>query len=216
VQAVSTRADDQPRRVWYASYGSNLNAERFTCYLSGGRPAGSSRDYEGARDKRPARRTVALEMRYPLYFAGTSKTWGGSPAFIDASTPSGRTFGRGYLVTWEQFEDVVAQENGRSSGLIAIGDEKLEPGFSRQIGPGRYELLVCTGRMEGCPVVTFTSPQAVADAEIGAPTPAYLAMLVGGLRETHRLTDEAIVDYLGSAPGCAPEQVLAALPLAAQ
>jgi hypothetical protein len=208
------RAVGRSRRVWYVSYGSNLDAARFTCYLSGGRPAGSSRDYEGARDKRPARRAIALEMPYPLYFAGTSKVWGGSPAFIDASAPSGRTLGRGYLITWEQFEDVVAQENARCSAALAIADEELEGGFARQVGPGRYELLVCTGRLEGAPVVTFTSPRGVATTEIGSPTPAYLAMMIGGLREAHGLTDEALVDYLGSAPGCGPDQVLAALPLA--
>jgi hypothetical protein len=153
-------------------------------------------------------------MPYPLYFAGTSKVWGGSPAFIDASTRPGRTFGRGYLITWAQFEDVVAQENARSSGPIAIGDEELEGGFARQIGPGHYELMVCTGRLEGVPIVTFTSPRAVADAEIGAPAPAYLAMLIGGLREAHGLSDEALVDYLGSTPGCGPDQVLGALQLA--
>jgi hypothetical protein len=213
---MSTTADEEPRRVWYASYGSNLCEERFSCYLSGGRPFGSSSDHPRARDDHPARRAVALEMPYPLYFAGVSKAWGGSPAFIDATTPSGRTLGRGYLITWEQFEDVVAQENARSSGPLAIGDEELEAGFSRQIGPGRYELLVCTGRREGVPIVTFTSPWAIAEAEIGAPAPAYLAMLIGGLREAHGLSDEVLVGYLGSAPGCSPEQVLAALPLAAR
>jgi hypothetical protein len=206
---------EQPRRVWYASYGSNLNAERFNCYLAGGRPAGSSRHYAGARDKHPARRTVALEMQYPLYFAGTTTVWGGSPAFIDISASSGRTFGRGYLITWEQFEDVVAQENARSPGPLGIADEELDSGFSKHIGPGRYDLLVCARRLEGFPVVTFTSPRAVAVAEIGAPAPAYLATMIRGLREAHGLTDEALVDYLGSAPGCGPEHVLAALPLAA-
>jgi hypothetical protein len=155
-------------------------------------------------------------MPYPLYFAGVSTQWGGSPAFVDATAPSGSTLGRGYLITWEQFEDVVAQENGRPTEPIAVGDSELEEEFSHQIGPGRYDLLVCTGRLEGVPVITFTSPWAMSDAEIGAPAPAYLAMLIGGLRETHGLSDEDLVQYLGSAPDCSADDVLATLPLASE
>jgi hypothetical protein len=44
-------------------------------------------------------------------------------------------------------------------------------------------------------------------ATVGAPSPAYLRMIVDGLREAHELSDDALVAYLGSAPGCSEERV---------
>ena len=37
------------RLIWYASYGSNLSAERFAYYLAGGRPAGDTNLRGGSR-----------------------------------------------------------------------------------------------------------------------------------------------------------------------
>ena len=37
------------REVFYAAYGSNLCAERFGCYLSGGRPPGLARTHTRGR-----------------------------------------------------------------------------------------------------------------------------------------------------------------------
>jgi hypothetical protein len=39
------------------------------------------------------------------------------------------------------------------------------------------------------------------------PSPAYLRIIVDGLREVHELSDDALVAYLGSAPGCSEELV---------
>ena len=50
--------------------------------------------------------------------------------------------------------------------------------------------------------MTFTAPWSLADVEPAAPAPGYLAMLIGGLRESHGLGDSAIMRYLSSAPGC--------------
>lgn len=198
--------------VWYASYGSNLCAERFLCYLQGGRPAGASRRYTGARDKTPPKRDRSLEVPYRLYFAGVSTTWGGSPCFIDTEqSHAAPARARAYLITWEQFEDVVAQENGRPGASIDLDLDGLDEGASVRVGPGRYENMLCTGRFDDVPVLTFTSPWTMADAEIGAPAPAYLSMLVTGLRESHKLSDDALVAYLGAAPGCSEDLVTSVL-----
>jgi hypothetical protein len=202
------------RLMWYASYGSNLNAERFACYIAGGRPGGATRTHVGARDKSPPLDAVALEISYQLYFSGTSRLWGGSPAFIDTKPVDGVVgLARAYLIGWDQFEDVVAQENGRPSAPIAIDDHLLVPGFCRKIGSGRYENLLCTERLDDVPVVTFTAPWSMSDVTPGAPSVGYLAMLIGGLREAHDLSDEELTSYLGSAPGCSGDAVMDALKL---
>ena len=100
--------------VWYATYGSNLLRERFDCYIQGGQPAGAGNTYKGCREKANARETRRVVLPYSLYFAERSKTWGGAIAFIRRSISDARTYGRMYLVTYGQFNDVVRQENGRN------------------------------------------------------------------------------------------------------
>jgi hypothetical protein len=202
------------RFLWYASYGSNLSAERFACYIAGGRPGGATRTYVGARDTSPPLDSVALEISYRLYFSGESRVWGGSPAFIDTKPVDGVVgLARAYLIWWDQFEDVVAQENGRQSASIEIDDHLLVPGFSRQIGSGRYQNLLCVEHLNEVPVVTFTAPCAMSDVAVGAPSIGYLAMLIVGLREAHDLSDKELTSYLGSAPGCSRDAVRDALQL---
>jgi hypothetical protein len=198
--------------VWYAGYGSNLCAARFRCYLEGGTPPGLTRRCRGARDKTPPHDDRPVTIPHSLYFAGTSG-WGGAPSFVDTvestSTP---THGRAYLIAWEQFEDVVAQENERSTTTpIGLAPDDLTAGFSVGLGPGRYENLLCLGRLEGFPVVTFTSPGAMTEAQLGEPAPAYLKMLVAGLREAYEMRDDALIAYLGAAPGCSEALVTSVL-----
>jgi hypothetical protein len=201
--------------VWYASYGSNLSAERFGCYIVGGTPRRATRPCRGARDTTPPRQDRPLTVPYRLYFAGTSKTWGGAPSFIDiVESPATQARVRAYLITWDQFEDVVAQENGRgvtSPIDPALGD--LAVGRSHPLGLGRYENLLCVGRDGDAPVLTFTSPKTMAQAELGAPAPEYLRTMIDGLRESHKMRDDEITAYLGAAPGCSEELVAHALAL---
>jgi hypothetical protein len=206
----------QPRRppglIWYAGYGSNLCAERFRCYIAGGIPPGLTDPCRGARDPTHPRQDRPLDIPHPLYFAGTARPWGGSPCFVDpVPGPEGPTRGRAYLITWEQFEDVVAQENGRPTSPVDLDLAEMTEGDSLRIGPGRYETLLYLGRLEGLPVVTITSPRAMTDPEPGAPSAAYLKVMITGLREAHAMSDDAIVAYLGSARGCSEALVVSAL-----
>jgi hypothetical protein len=205
------------RTVYYASYGSNLSLARFACYLRGGQPAGASRSFDGARDHTLPSDSIPLSLTHRLYFTGISKIWGGAPAFIDTtSSAEDGALARAYLITWEQFEDVVAQENGRRSAPIDLADTELDDGFSRRIGPGRYENLLCVGRHDWRPIVTFTAPWSFNDIVPAPPAPGYLAMLIGGLRESHGLDDAAIADYLSAAPGCTEELANIALAMLTQ
>src|SRR6185437_8200832 len=148
-----------------------------------------------------------------LYFAGYAGGWGGAPCFVDtAQSPGTRTLARAYLITWGQFEDVVAQENGRPTTPLDIEPADLTAGFSVLVGRGRYENVLCVGRLDEFPVVTITSPGTMTGAQLGAPSSAYLQVMIAGLRESHALRDDEIVAYLGAAPGCSEE--LATPPLA--
>jgi hypothetical protein len=200
--------------VWYAGYGSNLCAERFRCYLEGGIPPGLKRPSRGARDPGPPRADRPLDLPHRLYFAGYAERWGGSPCFVDTvATSDHMTHGRAYLITWGQFEDVVAQENGRPTTPIQLDGCLPENGCIAGLGAGRYQNLLCLGTLDGSPVVTITSARTMKDARLGAPSTSYLKVMIAGLRESRGMRDDAIVDYLGSAPGSSGELVRATLAL---
>jgi hypothetical protein len=117
-------------------------------------------------------------------------------------SPSAPAHARAYLIAWDQFEDVVAQENGRPTTHIDLEPGELAAGHSIRLGTGRYDNLVLLDTFEEGPVVTITSPATMAEAPLDAPSPAYLKVMVAGLRESHAMGDDAIVAYLGAAPGC--------------
>ena len=54
-------------RVWYASYGSNLLAERFGYYLSGGALPGQEVGHIGARDSTPARASATWAVSWARF-----------------------------------------------------------------------------------------------------------------------------------------------------
>ena len=62
-------ADDA---VWYAGYGSNLDPDRFGCYLLGGCPPGATRTYPGTRARVPALDVRPFAMPGRLVFAWQS------------------------------------------------------------------------------------------------------------------------------------------------
>ena len=114
--------------VWYASYGSNMCAERFACYLTGGTPTGSSRLHEGCRDTAGATADRAIVLPGTVFFSGTSKAWTGGHAYLDASDtrPTAPALGRAWLITSQQFDDVVAQENSRLVGSVSSTRQRCE------------------------------------------------------------------------------------------
>jgi len=187
-------------QVWYVSYGSNMSARRFACYIEGGTPAGGTRHNPGARDRRLPERTMPVDLPGTVYFAGESPQWGGGVAFYDHATP-GFTAARGYLVTAEQFADIAAQEMYR----LPQADDQLSElvlapltNGRHELGPGRYETLVEVGRVEGRPLLTFTSPHGLEHVEHTQPAPAYLSMVADGLRESRGWDEEQVAAYLTS------------------
>ncbi|MEU4746046.1 histone deacetylase, partial [Actinosynnema sp. NPDC023658] len=125
------------RSVWYVSYGSNMHAARFACYLGGGTPVGAARGYPGCRDAAPPLDSRAWEVPGGIYFATHSPVWLGGRAFYDPDLP-GTAAVRAYLVTTAQFSDVAAQEMYRDPG-VDLDLTAVPAGGRHALGPGRYE-----------------------------------------------------------------------------
>ena len=202
------------RYVWYAAFGSNMSFARLSYYLTGGRPPGARWHHPGCRDPRQPVRTVPITLSGELYFALESKVWTGGTAFYDPGSDA-RTAARAYLVTAEQFSDIAAQEMHRQPGADLDLSEVLTTGRA-EMGPGRYETLVCPGLLDDHPVLTFTAPWGRDSVTWNPPGPAYLQQLASGLAESHPWSGEHIADYLATRPGAAghwtPDAVAALLP----
>jgi hypothetical protein len=170
--------------IWYAVYGSNLSRTRFDIYLRGGVPEGATHEYPGCRDPSDPRGDVTIDIGLELAFGGYSQTWGGGVAFV---RPGGRALGRAYLITDEQFADVIAQENWLAPGSVGIDG-----------GDFMYGVVSVLGSRDGDEIRTITQAP---DTEVRPPTERYLKHIADGLREAYGMPDDAIDDYLRQAPG---------------
>ncbi|OKI96802.1 histone deacetylase [Kitasatospora sp. CB01950] len=188
--------------VWYAAYGSNMQARRLAHYIAGGRPAGASRTYPGCRDRTLPGRTLPIFLPGLLYFAFESATWTGGSAFYDP-TRDGDMPARAYLLTAQQFADIAAQEMYRDPGADLDLTRVLTTGRDR-FGPGRYETLICLGTIDAVPVLTFTAPWPLTHADLNPPSPAYLTTLATGLTESHHWSPTQSATYLATRPGATP------------
>jgi len=200
-------ADDGAQKdvfVWYASYGSNLLEARFNCYIFGGRVHGMSRDAHGARDSTPAIESVVLRTPYRVFFAHARESfWGfGGVAMLDLSpNDPHETLIKMYKVTLQQFNDIVAQENGLRPPLPVQHRLKCEdlatlrsqePGsVSVQFEEGwtYYPAVAYLGDYNGAPILTFTclpeDASGFLNGELPAAPPAYnyLNVLQKGVQE---------------------------------
>ncbi|MEV8568333.1 histone deacetylase [Streptomyces sp. NPDC051322] len=199
VEPTAAGASASDGLVWYAAYGSNMHADRLAYYIEGGRPSGGARHYPGCRNRRLPEQTVPVLLPGVLYFALESLVWTGGMGFYDPDG-AGEMPARAYLVTAEQFSDIAAQEMHRDPGTDIDLTRALATGRDR-LGPGRYETLVCPGAIDGIPVFTFTAPWSLAEAELNAPSAAYLGNFATGLMEAHGWTPERSAEYLATRPG---------------
>ena len=191
-----TLATDDP--VWYVAYASNMSADRLTCYLAGGRPAGASRTYEGCRDPSPPTGGATLHLRGRLVFAGRSRVWGGAMAFYDTDGV-GDVVARGYRITFGQLSDLVSQEARHPVGADLTAAEVA--GQPWPTPSGIYEALVHLGGRDGAPQFCLTSRRAL---EPAPPSAAYLRTIMRGLDELVGWTTDERAAYLLRAAGVAP------------
>lgn len=190
--------------VWYAAYGSNLSRVRFAHYLRGGTPVGAKHTYPGSRDTSAPLDDRPWELELELVFGGASRTWGGGVAFVDSSAGQ-IAKARLYLITLEQFEDVVAQENWLAPGSVVLGphDREMDVGTDHT-----YGLVLPLAELEGRPILTVTQRRGT---RIARPSVAYLKHIADGLREAHGMGPDQVVDYFLSKRGVAGEFTLAEL-----
>ncbi len=113
----NTKSDDY---VWYAAYGSNIDEERFLCYLEGGTLKANGRYYSGCDDKtRWIDEDIAL---YPgtVYSSNHSSSWNGKGvAFYDEKERmnllKGTAFMKLYKIRRCQLEQIQDQEGNYDS-----------------------------------------------------------------------------------------------------
>ncbi|WP_261179466.1 hypothetical protein [Anaerobacillus sp. CMMVII] len=186
--------------VWYASYGSNLNRDRFLCYILGGRPEGSEIVEEGCRDKSLPLKEGTLIMNYPLYFAKDSDRWQNQGVGFIGLKKDLRimTYSRKYLITAEQFLDVVKQENNGAEFEIDL-IEVVKKG-SNTFKDSWYGTILHIGEEDGWPIFTFTGDWDL-DVPLNSPSKHYLKMIIEGLKKSVKLNDTEIINYLSSKPG---------------
>ncbi|MCW2810908.1 MAG: histone deacetylase [Friedmanniella sp.] len=188
------------QHLWYVAYGTNLNLARFRVYLHGGRPEGGTRHHPGSRDPAGPARDAALLIPGGIRFVGVSSVWGGGMAVYDADA-DGEVAARAYLITAEQFVDVLAQEMRLDPGL-EVDLEPVRPHGRHSFGPGRYQTLAHLGVRDELPMLTFTSADG-RDGALNPPAPDYLRTMVLGLGESHGWATGRIARYLAKFPGAA-------------
>ncbi|MBN2892482.1 MAG: hypothetical protein JXL97_11490 [Bacteroidales bacterium] len=179
--------------IWYCSYGSNLSLDRFMCYIIGGKPKNSSKEEEGCRDKTPPKDDRPHRIKHALYFARHSKKWnnGGSCILSVKHDENKTTLGRKFLITVDQFLDIVSQNNGVEQTHIDF-DEVIKHG-SKSINDTLSGNILYLGDEDGYPIFTFTSH--FDETEFVKPDILYLATIGAGVKETFKISTEEVADY---------------------
>lgn len=193
---------EEEAKVWYACYGSNLLKERFSCYIGGGRPANAKRVYPGCTNKTLPEKSKGITINGELYFAKSSKTWsGGGAGFIQSNfDKSIETLGRMYLITQQQFVDLVQQEI-KFEGDFDIDLQQVIKNRSLDMKNNSwYGKIIYLGEDEDSPIFTFTNEDYLKD-EINPPHEFYLKIIIDGLKETYQMSDNEIEAYLKNKEG---------------
>ncbi|EPS65120.1 hypothetical protein M569_09656, partial [Genlisea aurea] len=212
----SWRSELSKNSVWYASYGSNMNASRFRCYIEGGQVEGMRRPCVGSRDKTMPKEIIWKTFPHRLFFAREyTATWGpGGVAFLHPrSNAAEKTYMCLYKITMEQFNDVLHQENRSDpdasdpsfdlAALRKIQAEKQMPVESLE--GGWYRNVVWLGEEEHVPILTMTCTVADVDdcisgrVPINPPGKEYGGTLTKALVEGRRLSEGEAAVYLEEA-----------------
>jgi hypothetical protein len=171
--------------VWYAGYGSNLNRQRFLCYIEGGTPLFGTQPNSGCTDKILPLDNRFILIPYRLYFAWPndmpdSKNWGkGGVAFLDpqkAIEENEFSFVRIWKITSEQYEEIRDQE-----------------------GKVLYDKEINIGELDGISIKTMTHSTML---DIQKPSATYLKTIMFGIQESGlNITDS--INYLKTKEGIA-------------
>lgn len=157
--------------IWYACYGSNLNQDRFKCYIQGGLCQQNQRMYSGCKDKTLWKESECQTFRGRLYFAKESNSWNGKGVAFFDETKYDVVYTRMYRITLEQFFDIQKQE-----------------------GKTWYGKIVCLGlKQDGRPIYTFTSEHIL---PANLPDEKYIEVLEQALYKDHLPDKKDVKRYL--------------------
>jgi gamma-glutamylcyclotransferase (GGCT)/AIG2-like uncharacterized protein YtfP len=161
--------DDEP--VWYACYGSNISAERFSYYILGGTCPHNGKPYDGCADKTLWKSSMIAEISGRMYFGNHSRSWQGGVSFFLPGR-AGKTVMRLYLITFGQLKQIQEQE-----------------------GPSEkwYGRLLYLFGINGIPVYTLTSEQRREQTE---PGEKYLSFLREALINEAGMSPDKAEKYL--------------------
>lgn len=122
------------------------------------------------------------------------------PETVQITGNHNATLGRRYLITLDQFLDVVRQENALPADCeLSIDFDLLKSEGSQIVLPGRYYgRLLYLGDVEGYPMLSFTCIPDMEDMEMAPLFGPYYDVIAKGLKETFAMSDEEIAAYLKS------------------
>ena len=189
--------------VWYMSYGSNLSEERFLCYIRGWTPPGSSKRNIGCRDTTLPIKDAPIIVDRPLLFALKSSGWNdGGVCFLGEKIEDNLpTWWRMYLITKEQFIEVVEQENGNSHDIGIDLDTARETGCHIFREKSWYGKVLFLWEKDDYPIFTFTHPDADSLTP-NTPDMSYIKTIARWIQEAHRAKSlEEIIGYFLKKPG---------------
>lgn len=204
---------DKSDYIWYVSYGSNLLRQRFMVYIQGGRAPGGTRDQPGCSDHTPPIKDEAIEIPNGIYFGGEAMIYS-CGAFITQQPGPRPTKARAYLITAEQFWQVVQQENNwphpiKQPSISSIRQHKTA--VLQDIGGkhAQFTRIIYCGEKAGYPMLSFTAEHQ--HDQVKKPSVVYLQIIARGLAESHGLTAAQIAQYFASIPGVAGDYTLSEL-----
>jgi len=191
--------------VWYASYGSNMLKNRFLCYIRGGTPESADKNYLGCSDKTEPIEDKPIILPYSIYFSKQSYIWENKGvAFIKPLRDENlRTLGRMYLISKDQFIELVHQENALDprNTFIDIDFAYLILNGETKIPANWYSRIIYIGDKKGHPIFTFTSTWDDSEIILLPPGEKYLRTIIKGIKETYNMANEEIIQYLIALPG---------------
>ena len=196
----------------------------------------------GSIDKTPFAGTAIFRSDWQLYFAKEFHGWGGKGvAFLRPSVAANdlpasqhaNQFGalcRTYKISFEQFVDVVLQENGGRSNqtqrrqtlksevvnaLQSIGTQGTAVLREGVLAEGWYRRLVNLGTHEDLPVLTFTTAE---QPTFVPPAKSYLQTIAAGLMESWHgeLSKDDLTNYLAACARWPADEVAALIDKASQ
>lgn len=172
--------EEKKKYIWYLGYGSNLNKQRFYCYILGGKPEYGSIEAKGCSDRTLSHDDRPYEIKNKLYFGlpeGATGTgnWGpGGVAFItleESINDNEWTLCRLWKITEDQYEEVRDQE-----------------------GRNWYNREIILGELDGIPIKTIThEPELIRKIP---PSEPYKMTIIKGLKETFGSTSEQACEYI--------------------